>query len=31
MTIHSLSVPFSTTAAFTYVVDCHPRDANQPL
>jgi MFS family permease len=29
MTIHPLSVPFSTTAAFTYVVDCHPRDANQ--
>ncbi|KIX09274.1 uncharacterized protein Z518_00353 [Rhinocladiella mackenziei CBS 650.93] len=26
---HSLAIPFSTQAAYTYVVDCHPDDANQ--
>ncbi|OAX82448.1 hypothetical protein ACJ72_03195, partial [Emergomyces africanus] len=29
MALHSLSVPFATTASFTYVIDCHPKDANQ--
>jgi MFS family permease len=29
MTIHSMSVPYAMTCSFTYVVDCHPRDANQ--
>ncbi|KAF1846999.1 MFS transporter-like protein [Cucurbitaria berberidis CBS 394.84] len=29
MSIHSFSVPFATTASLTYVIDCHPRDANQ--
>ncbi|KAF7894752.1 uncharacterized protein EAF01_010202 [Botrytis porri] len=29
MTINSLAVPFATSASFTYVIDCHPRDANQ--
>ncbi|KAI2484097.1 MFS transporter [Pyrenophora tritici-repentis] len=29
MAIHSLSVPFASTASLTYVIDCHPRDANQ--
>ncbi|KAF2825769.1 MFS general substrate transporter [Ophiobolus disseminans] len=29
MSIHSLSVPFASTASLTYVIDCHPRDANQ--
>jgi hypothetical protein len=29
MSLHSLSVPFASTASLTYVIDCHPRDANQ--
>lgn len=29
MSIHSFSVPFASTASLTYVIDCHPRDANQ--
>jgi hypothetical protein len=29
MSIHSLSVPFASTASLTYVIDCHPKDANQ--
>lgn len=29
MAIHSLSVPFASTASLTYVIDCHPKDANQ--
>ncbi|KAH7355779.1 major facilitator superfamily domain-containing protein [Pyrenochaeta sp. MPI-SDFR-AT-0127] len=29
MSIHSMSVPFASTASLTYVIDCHPRDANQ--
>lgn len=29
MTINSLAVPFATSASFTYVIDCHPKDANQ--
>ncbi|KAF2646076.1 MFS general substrate transporter [Massarina eburnea CBS 473.64] len=29
MTIHSLSVPFASQASLTYVIDCHPKDANQ--
>ena len=29
MSIHALSVPFATQASITYVVDCHPKDANQ--
>jgi MFS family permease len=29
MSIHALSVPFASTASLTYVIDCHPRDANQ--
>ncbi|CAO2655246.1 Nn.00g103100.m01.CDS01 [Neocucurbitaria sp. VM-36] len=29
MSVHSLSVPFASTASLTYVIDCHPRDANQ--
>ncbi|PGH08900.1 hypothetical protein GX51_00957 [Blastomyces parvus] len=29
MALHSLSIPFATSASFTYVLDCHPRDANQ--
>ncbi|KLJ06063.1 hypothetical protein EMPG_10507 [Blastomyces silverae] len=29
MSLHSLSVPFATSASFTYVLDCHPKDANQ--
>lgn len=29
MSIHSLSIPFASTASLTYVIDCHPRDANQ--
>jgi MFS family permease len=29
MALHSLSVPFASTASLTYVIDCHPRDANQ--
>lgn len=28
-TINSLAVPFATSASFTYVIDCHPKDANQ--
>ncbi|KAL6709192.1 hypothetical protein ACN47E_002008 [Coniothyrium glycines] len=29
MSIHALSVPFASTASLTYVIDCHPKDANQ--
>ncbi|EDN10930.1 predicted protein [Histoplasma mississippiense (nom. inval.)] len=29
MALHSLSIPFATSASFTYVIDCHPKDANQ--
>lgn len=29
MAIHAFSVPFASTASLTYVIDCHPRDANQ--
>ncbi|PGH13366.1 hypothetical protein AJ80_06360 [Polytolypa hystricis UAMH7299] len=29
MSLHSLSVPFAAAASFTYVIDCHPKDANQ--
>ncbi|KAF2736482.1 MFS general substrate transporter [Polyplosphaeria fusca] len=29
MSIHSLSVPFAAQASLTYVIDCHPKDANQ--
>jgi MFS family permease len=29
MTVNSLAVPFATSASFTYVIDCHPKDANQ--
>jgi MFS family permease len=29
MSLHSLSVPFASTASLTYVIDCHPKDANQ--
>ncbi|PGH06685.1 hypothetical protein AJ79_06469 [Helicocarpus griseus UAMH5409] len=29
MTLHSLSMPFAASASFTYVIDCHPKDANQ--
>jgi len=29
MSIHYLSVPFASTASLTYVIDCHPKDANQ--
>lgn len=29
MAIHSLSVPFASQASLTYVIDCHPKDANQ--
>lgn len=29
MSIHAISVPFASTASLTYVIDCHPRDANQ--
>ncbi|KAF2806449.1 MFS transporter-like protein [Mytilinidion resinicola] len=29
MSLHALSVPFATQASLTYVIDCHPRDANQ--
>jgi len=24
-----MSVPFASTASLTYVIDCHPKDANQ--
>ncbi|KAK5214192.1 hypothetical protein LTS03_003857 [Exophiala xenobiotica] len=26
---HSMAIPFASQAAYTYVTDCHPRDANQ--
>ncbi|KAF2873766.1 MFS transporter-like protein [Massariosphaeria phaeospora] len=29
MCIHSLSIPFANQASLTYVIDCHPKDANQ--
>ncbi|KAF2468820.1 MFS general substrate transporter [Lindgomyces ingoldianus] len=29
MALHSLSVPFASQASLTYVIDCHPKDANQ--
>ncbi|KAJ9298329.1 hypothetical protein DTO271G3_3934 [Paecilomyces variotii] len=29
MSLHSASVGFASTASFAYVIDCHPRDANQ--
>ncbi|KAF1949844.1 MFS general substrate transporter [Byssothecium circinans] len=29
MSVHSLSVPFASQASLTYVIDCHPKDANQ--
>ncbi|KAF1924216.1 MFS general substrate transporter [Didymella exigua CBS 183.55] len=29
MSIHAFSVPFASTASLTYVIDCHPKDANQ--
>ncbi|KAH6642143.1 major facilitator superfamily domain-containing protein [Boeremia exigua] len=29
MSVHSFSVPFASTASLTYVIDCHPKDANQ--
>lgn len=29
VSLHSLAAPFATQAAYTYVADCHPRDANQ--
>ncbi|CAI6341168.1 unnamed protein product [Periconia digitata] len=29
MSIHSLSVPFASQASLAYVIDCHPKDANQ--
>ncbi|EEH37126.2 hypothetical protein PAAG_07544 [Paracoccidioides lutzii Pb01] len=29
MSLHSLSIPFAASASFTYVIDCHPKDANQ--
>ncbi|KAL2004466.1 hypothetical protein VTN00DRAFT_3495 [Thermoascus crustaceus] len=29
MSLHSASVGFASTASFTYVIDCHPKDANQ--
>jgi hypothetical protein len=29
MTVNSLAVPFATSASFTYVIDYHPKDANQ--
>jgi hypothetical protein len=29
MSIHALSVPFASQASLAYVIDCHPRDANQ--
>ncbi|KAL3426904.1 major facilitator superfamily transporter [Phlyctema vagabunda] len=27
--IHGLSIPFASQASFTYVIDCHPENANQ--
>ncbi|KAK2773785.1 hypothetical protein FQN53_003949 [Emmonsiellopsis sp. PD_33] len=29
MALLSLSIPFASTASFTYVIDCHPKNANQ--
>lgn len=29
MSMHSLSIPFASSASFTYVIDCHPLNANQ--
>lgn len=29
MSMHSLSIPFASAASFTYVIDCHPKNANQ--
>jgi hypothetical protein len=29
MSLHALSIPFATQASLTYVIDCHPKDANQ--
>lgn len=29
MSIHALSVPLASQASLTYVIDCHPKDANQ--
>ncbi|PVI02942.1 MFS transporter-like protein [Periconia macrospinosa] len=29
MALHSLSVPFASQASLAYVIDCHPKDANQ--
>lgn len=29
ISLHSLAIPFASQAAYTYVVDCHPDDANQ--
>ncbi|KAF2196259.1 MFS general substrate transporter [Delitschia confertaspora ATCC 74209] len=29
MSLHALSVPFASQASLTYVIDCHPKDANQ--
>ncbi|TVY90722.1 putative MFS-type transporter [Lachnellula willkommii] len=29
MTVNAVAVPFATSASFTYVIDCHPQDANQ--
>ena len=29
LAIHGASVPFATQTAFTYTMDCHPKDANQ--
>jgi hypothetical protein len=29
MSIHSMSVPFAAQASLSYVIDCHPKDANQ--
>ncbi|RDW77118.1 transmembrane transport [Coleophoma cylindrospora] len=27
--LHSISIPFASAASFTYVIDCHPKNANQ--
>lgn len=29
ISLHSFAIPFASQAAYTYVVDCHPEDANQ--
>ncbi|KAM3087905.1 hypothetical protein ACMFMG_001974 [Clarireedia jacksonii] len=29
MAVNSFATPFATSASFTYVIDCHPKDANQ--